>query len=922
MIIPFRYCCSVLVTTVLFISSYAGPTFESGTSIFYRFTLENGLSFNTVNHIGQDYQGFIWISTDNGLDRFDGRTFIIYHKDSKPGTLSNNRILRTFEDSDSTMWVCTGRGLDRYNRDKDNFVNVSLPGVDISNGEGIITDIAESRDGIIWILTVSDLIRFDRSKNKYQNVNIPVNYPSDQFTKVFVKSDSILWIGVTGKGLMVYNTVSGSVSYKYAHHFPSGIRQIVRSKTGDIYVAANEGILRVASKTREEKWFPYLPSNMRTRVYEAWDMMIDHHGKIWIATDNLGVQITDNNLKIQTSIMNRPGDPYSLSSNITRCIFEDRDQNIWVGTLNNGLMFMPNISTRYFTPYIPSCNSGDGQCVKTTTAVCETNSGDVWLGSDGSGLFRYDPRTGTYTNYQYTEGDSGSISANAILGILQADNNHIFLATYNGGFGRFNIRKGTFERIPLLNPVTHQEVLSVRDMIFGEGNELWLATHKDGLIKYSLREHRILKTYMHTPNSTTTLTNNYCLKVIRDHNGNLWVATYYGLSKFDPVSEHFSNYHYSENDTSSLSSDWVYSLCEDQQGRVWVGTLDGLCLYLPKTDNFRRIHLKNVKNNTINGILADSKDNLWISTNKGMVVFDPQTDKLFSFSSDEGLPGNTFLHGSYQKGLSGKLYFGATFGAISFSPEKMAVDTSTPPIVLTNLILDYKSVQVRSEQDPDSPLKKNIAVIKRLKIPYRYRQIGFEFVGINYKSPLSTHYAYMLEGFDKEWNYIGKETKINFNNLAPGRYDLRIKASNKFGYWDKKELSVILIVIPPWWRTVWFYFLLSLIIIGLVVLIIFAREGNLRRYNRILESRVKERTFEITKQNEEIKRQSNEILNQKQHIEFQRSQLEEKTTILEDQAEELKAANEQLRESNSTKDRFFPLSRTTSKIPSVRCWVL
>ena len=298
-----------------------------------------------------------------------------------------------------------------------------------------------------------------------------------------------------------------------------------------------------------------------------------------------------------------------------------------------------------------------------------------------------------------------------------------------------------------------------------------------------------------------------------------------------------------------------------------------------------------------------------------MVVFDPQTDKLFSFSSDEGLPGNTFLHGSYQKGLSGKLYFGATFGAISFSPEKMAVDTSTPPIVLTNLILDYKSVQVRSEQDPDSPLKKNIAVIKRLKIPYRYRQIGFEFVGINYKSPLSTHYAYMLEGFDKEWNYIGKETKINFNNLAPGRYDLRIKASNKFGYWDKKELSVILIVIPPWWRTVWFYFLLSLIIIGLVVLIIFAREGNLRRYNRILESRVKERTFEITKQNEEIKRQSNEILNQKQHIEFQRSQLEEKTTILEDQAEELKAANEQLRESNSTKDRFFSIIAHDLKNP-------
>ena len=412
----YKYYRYLIFLAFLLLHSFLGKT-ENQPSLYYHYTMEDGLSFNSVNQIEQDYQGFLWFSTDNGLSKFDGYSFTVYFRKSGENTLSDNRIIRTFEDSDSVLWVCTSRGLNIYNRKKDNFIHVPLPGVNTDKGESVIEDVLEDKPGSIWILTISDLIHYDKVKDRYRNMNVPIEFPSDQFTKLFLDSDSTLWIGITNKGVMIYNILTGNVSFKYGDKFQAGVKQFLKNSDGDRYIAANEGILLISGKDKSSAWHPYLPSQPTSQSFEVWDMMIGRDGDIWLATDNSGIKIANNDLKITATISNQPGDPYSLASNITRSIFEDRDHNIWVGTLNNGVLFIPDLRTSYFTSYIPTCKQTNGECIKTTTAVYETRTGDVWLGSDGAGLYRYSPQTGSYKNYQSVQGDNTSLSANAILDI-------------------------------------------------------------------------------------------------------------------------------------------------------------------------------------------------------------------------------------------------------------------------------------------------------------------------------------------------------------------------------------------------------------------------------------------------------------------------------------------------------------------------
>jgi hypothetical protein len=326
------------------------------------------------------------------------------------------------------------------------------------------------------------------------------------------------------------------------------------------------------------------------------------------------------------------------------------------------------------------------------------------------------------------------------------------------------------------------------------------------------------------PNDRILPINEYIRDIEEDKLGNVWIATHGGgIAVFHPSVGAFTIYN---TTNSNLPNDKVLTLHQDHLGNIWAGTFGGgVAVFNQKTNDFICFSESNgLQNNTVYKILEDQNGLIWISTNKAISSIDINTKKIHNYNYHNGVQNNNFVPGAGVVVSTGELFFGGLEGFNYFNPDYLKRNTNVPSVLITDLRISNQS----AIPSANGPIKENISIAKEINLDYK-QNFALSFVGLNYTSPEQNQYAYKLEGFDKDWNYVGHATTASYTNLDPGEYVFRVKASNNDGVWNNEGTSIKIYVHPPFWRTTFAYIIYACLIIGLVL---YLRHRSIQRLKR------------------------------------------------------------------------------------------
>ena len=381
-----------------------------------------------------------------------------------------------------------------------------------------------------------------------------------------------------------------------------------------------------------------------------------------------------------------------------------------------------------------------------------------------------------------------------------------------------------------------------------QSDRLWVGTYGGGFNRFNPETGQFVN-YLHNPDDENSLSANLVMDIIVDKKGMLWIATFGGgLNKFDPETEKFSHYFHNPDDPDSLFHDEIAQMAFDPEGRMWITTGAGPDRFDMETGIFTHFN-EGIPNTNIGSLLLDEAGFVWMALyGKGLSRFDPKTETYRTFDSTDGVQPAEFLPGAGCKGKAGRFYFGGNGGLNVFNPAQLKDNNNIPPVVLTNFQLFNQPVLIG---DKDSPLKQPIQMMEKLTLAYDQSVFSFEFAALNYRFPDKNQYAYMLEGFDKLWNYTDSSRRFaTYTNLDPGNYTFRVKASNNDGVWNEEGKAVSITILPSWWQSVWFRGLVAMGIMGLLLGGYRWRVGAVERRNLELEKQVAERTKEFQESEE------------------------------------------------------------------------
>lgn len=841
---------------------------QSGQLVFEHISLEQGLSQSTVLTILQDKEGYLWLGTQEGLNKYDGYSFMVYTNDPKdPTSISDNWITTIYEDREGNLWAGTNAGgLNKFDRTHNQFIHYrheeNNP-YSLSNDR--ILSIFEGRKGTLWVGTDGGgLNRLDKTNDQFESYQFEaediISSNKNNVTAILEDRAGNLWWGTDGGGLIRLNWETGDYKiFKPNADDPNTISSdriscIQQDRHGNLWIGTNGGGLNKFD-TRSERFKHYqakLEDPFSLSDDHIYTILEDASGRLWIGTDgglNQYIPHKDHFLVIK----NDPINPTSLSNDMIRAIYEDRGGILWVGTYSGALNKFDSKKAA-FKNYGQNPANPNSLSDKNVWSIFEDRSGRLWIGTN-DGLNKLDRKTGIFTHFYHDPGNPSSISQNVIRVVYQDRSGGMWIGTDGGGLNKYNEEKNSFEAYTS-NP-KKSNTLSDNNIrcIFDDSNGiLWVGT-VNGLNQFD-RETKTFKRYMNDPNDPNSISGNHIRFIYEDARGAIWVGTFGGLSLFVQTKDQFISFRHNPDNPQSLSNDRVLCALEDRLNRFWLGTYGGgLDLLDRKEFIFTHYTVEDgLPNDAIYGILEDKEGNLWLSTNKGLSKFNPDSRNFKNYDVNDGLQSNEFNGNAYHKGQDGELFFGGINGFTAFYPENVRDNTHIPPIVLTAF----------KKYDKDVKLDKDLSVIQQLNLSYKDDFFSFEFAALDFTNPEKNQYAYKLEGFDKEWIQSGNRRYANYTNLDGGTYIFRVKGSNNNGVWNTDGASVKIVITPPFWQTWWFRIGVVLYVIMLGYVIIKYRMKSINAQKRKLELEVAQRTRELNQSNYELlraKKDTDDILN-------------------------------------------------------------
>lgn len=791
----------------------------------------------------------MWFGTEAGLNKFDGYTFSVYKNDpNDTTTIQNNTIWSLFVDSKGRLWVGTSAGLDRFDAERNIFLHY--------RGDFAIHDIIEDSHGNIWVCSDAGLSMVDHHQNSLTTQLYQVEgglvlqtVLEDQHGNLWVGSrDQFYGVVLFDPNLRTFKTIEFEKNDQGQWYYDR-VTQIYRDSFGEVWVSSDHGLNRYDSLTNRFIRYRHDKANKNTISGNNIHCLAeDQDGNLWIGHAK-GISILDKTRKHFSHLQFHLDNPDGLSEDFITTIFKDRSGNLWIGSRNTGLnvYYQTGNNFKLYRHHINDPKSLNNNVIK---AIVKDKQGRLWLGTDGGGL-NLQNDDGTFTAYTHDPDDPKSLPTNLVLALYEDKHENLWVSTFYGALSVMDKEKGTFEHIFIKKDSTGLTTASVSVMLEDSRNNFWIGTWYGGLFLFD-RVSKKFKNYTHHPGDPGSLSSYEVVAIYEDRKGNLWIGTTRGLDRFDWKTQKFSHYVHRKNDKNSLSNSTIHSISEDKDGKLLIGTLNGLNVLDVENNTVTSYSTKDgLPGNTIQGALSDEQGNLWISTLNGIGKFNPKNKTYRNYSIADGLQGSEYIRHSYFKGDNGELYFGGNNGANCIIPEQVKPNAYVPPVVLTDFKIFNKSAKIGKEI-PD--LEKHINYTKVIRLSYRESVISFEYAALNFIHPYDNAYAYKLEGFDSDWNYVGNKRSATYTNLNPGQYVFKVIGSNNDGLWNKQGASVTLVILPPFWLTWWFKTLCVFSIAGSFVVFYSVRINRVQKQQDVLEQQVKERTEQLAKASEEERR--------------------------------------------------------------------
>jgi ligand-binding sensor domain-containing protein/sensor histidine kinase YesM len=794
------------------------------------YKLERGLSQNSANCIMQDSQGFIWVGTWDGLNRYDGYDFLVFKStvNDEGSEMSNLTVNALHEDNAGRLWIGTENGLSCYNPKNKQFFRYRA---DYKNPFAISSDtiwcIAKESENVLWIGTNNGLNRLDVANGIFYHFKLnPNNANSPSNNKInclLVDDDKNIWFG-TDKGLNFYDRNRRIFSHWY-------------SDESDANSLSNDIIN---------------------------DLCLDHLGNLWICTNN-GLNYLDVKRNRITLYVNDPNDKNSLRNNQTTCVLYDDKNTVWIGTYGGGLNIF-NYQTNKFSVYQNDTYNDRSISSDYINALCKDQSGIIWVATAWRGICKIDCFSNRFPHFKHISNNDQSLNNNNVWGIVQDKQGKVWITTDNG-VNIYDTVTGTFSFL-LRNPNSTNTLPSnhTRAIYLDSKGQIWIGTDYSGLSIYNPLTNRF-DNLGNDPRDPSTLSNNRINYFFEDRNHFMWVGTENGLNKYVPETRKFVRYLNNPQNPNSLCNNNIYNIFQDSEGLIWISTLGGISCFNPSNEKFytlkrnpnastnissnkifcvyedndhilwvatcggglNRIDRKTgeikyylekdgLANNVVYNIFEDKNYNLWITTNYGLSRFDKDNESFVNFDATDGIQSNEFNgNACFYNQKTGKLFVGGMNGFNMFQPEKIFENKYIPHVVISNvLVLDHL-------------LNKEIRDGDTLILNWDENFFTFQFAALDYANPSKNKFAYILQNYNKKWITSGVFKHIaSYTKVDPGSYSLKIMGSNADGFWNQKGITVTIIILTPWWQTWWFRLLVVLVIISVAAIIVWNRIRTVR----------------------------------------------------------------------------------------------
>jgi len=825
--------------------------------VFDHLTLEHGLSQATVMDIHQDSQGFIWLATENGLNRWDGYEFTLYSRErGNPLGLGSDYVWAIDEDADGNLWFATeGGGVAVWDPRTDRFSSYRHDPVNSQTlSSDSIRNLLVDRSGRVWIGTRNNglnlldvatgtVTRFLHDADAESSIS------SDNLFALLEDHDGNIWIG-TDSGLNRYD--AGQQTFERFDRIEGldgqSVLSLAQDSRGNIWIGTFEGGLRrLNPETNSVTVYRHdvddtgtISSDDVRTIYE------DSEKRLWIGTAS-GLNLFDRiNGKFQR--YQRDGsNPQSLKDDNVMAIYQDQGGLLWVGTRFGGTSrWNPRSWSfgHYYRDWL------DGAYVMS---FADDAQGDLWIGTLGSGLSRLDLSTGERSSIDDIAKNPAALADPRIMSLLYDRVGQLWIGTMTGGLSLLGA-DGTIEtfRFDADDDAT-LGADGIMALYEDSAGGIWIGTFGGGVTFYD-QETRHFQRIFGESGGDGALGISRATALIEDANGYIWIATDGdGLVLLDRHRGVVRQFLHDANDQTTLASNKLYALHIDDSNQLWIGTAGGgLDRVVGDSRQPDSIHFANfaqdkgLPNNVIYGIRPDDAGPLWLSTNHGLTRFDPDTLAVKVFHKTHGLQGEEFNFGAHHKLRDGQLVFGGTRGFNVFHPRKLDETTVEPRVALTAFELLNEPAETEGA----------LSALSQYELSHHDDIVSFEFAALDFTDPSRNQYAYMLEGFDRDFVNAGNVRRVTYTNLDAGDYVFRVKGASADSVWNHEGLAVPITVRAAPWQTTWAYFAYA--VITLLALFVFFRRlhQRLRReeeYARRLSMEVATRTEELHQRNHDLK---------------------------------------------------------------------
>lgn len=792
---------------ILFLVLFASILHAERTNYLYSFNsdLNEGISQLSVMDIYQDSKGYLWFATKNGLNRFNGKEYVIYRReDGNEHSLSGNSIASVTEDQEGYLWVGTNNGLNRIdlNTDRIKRYNSGVDGLTQSS----ITKVYSDAAGYLWVGTWGGLYRFNREEDRFERILLDNGLEEISVSALFEDSAGRYWIGTRDKGVYLCDNQMNIISHftRESKNMPlnnNNITSIYEDTQKQIWIGSKYGVNKINLRENEVLSFTSENSKLSNNTVRC---LVEWQGKLLVGTFD-GIFALDPESGQIVKVAGYDDINHSLSHYSIYAFCVDHDHTLWVGTFAGGINYLNKFTNR-FVLHRPE----DELNIRTGIygAITYESPSNLWIATEGYGLLNYNYQTNTSHYYLIDPSAHFAFNTNIIKSVFYEDG-YVWCGTTKGEIYKFNIRTKTFSLYHKY-PVEYSIYSIIRD----RKGYLWVggASTEFGLTCFV--NDRLVTTFTNNVDEPFYLSNVRC--VLEEEDGVLLLgSTADGLLRFDTNKKQLTKYSNEATvESYRIPNNYISAIVRTKSGEIWVSTYGGGIFQFDKTEHVKRVMTARdgLLDNNICSLVESSDRKLWMSTVNGLIMFDPVGGEVRNYHRHNGIDIREFTLHSGIALPDGNLCFAGSNGFVTFQVAAMDKNENIPSVVLEQLSVNNQPIEVGDES---GVLDKVLDSMDTIRLLYNENNFSITYQALNYIYSTQNQYAYKLEGYDTDWNYVGGRNSAFYTNLSPGKYVFHVKGSNNDGVWNEQGRSLTIIVQPPLWRT-WYAYLFYIIALAVI----------------------------------------------------------------------------------------------------------